>query len=355
MRNLLDEYTRRAEDLTACFAKPLASLFESPPEARPWDAALVSALRAEQERLGSDAAFAGDEAVVVTGQQPGLFTGPLYTVYKAVTAVRLARAVQSRTGAPCVPVFWIGGEDHDFEEVRTAHFLTKSGKPLSLTCTPSTPVEGLPIYRVPVEPSLHDTVERAAAECPGSEFRGEIASFLHDSLDAAESLADWTARLIARLFKGTGLIVFSPQLPAAREAAAPVLAREIAEPLAATRLLTEAGTRLEALGFPVQVAKAAHECCFFVEADGRRRKVVFDDGRYLLPEDGAAYTPAELLELLENAPARFSPNVALRCVVQQRLFPTAAYVAGPGELAYWAQLRPLFEHFAPALPEAAGG
>jgi bacillithiol biosynthesis cysteine-adding enzyme BshC len=250
-------------------------------------------------------------------------------------------------------VFWLASDDHDFEEVRTAHFLDKVDQPFSLTYDPESPVDGLPMYHVPSESSLHELVDRAAEETPRSECRAEIAGFLHKSLDKADSFSDWTARIMARLFRDTGLVMFSPHLPEARRAAIPVIAKEIEEPLISSRLVNEGGDRVEALGFDRQLAKSATECGFFLEIDRRRCKVRFENGAYRLPDADLEYSIKEMLETLHEEPERFSPNAALRCIVQQVLFPTAAYVAGPSELAYWAQLKPLFEHFTDALPEAA--
>ena len=351
MRDFLTEYMSCANDLAPFYAAPLRSLFETPPLNRTWDPAVVEAIREDQRRLGGNGAFNGDEAVVVTGQQTGLFTGPLYTIYKAVTAVRLAALIRERTGTACVPVFWVGGDDHDFDEVKTAHFLSKSAEPFSIEYAPEADVDHMPMHRVPLEaPFLHAAIDRAVAETRGSEFRNEIAAFLHNSLDDSVSFSDWFGRILARLFRDTGLIVFSPDLAAARAAAVPVLEQEIRHPLASTALLNGAGAQLERIGFGQQVVKGDTEANFFLEVNGRRRKILFEEDRYVLPEEDAVYSKDDLLTLLNDEPGRFSPNVALRCVVQQHLFPAAAYVAGPGELAYWAQLKPVFDHFDLPMP-----
>ncbi|MCP4643265.1 MAG: bacillithiol biosynthesis cysteine-adding enzyme BshC [bacterium] len=354
MPNVRDDYLAQKPDLLAFFERPMPSLSETPPHTRPWNPTFADSLRTYQDRIGTGATFRGHEAVVVTGQQPGLFTGPLYTIYKAVTAVRLAGRIAETTGTACIPVFWNGSEDHDFEEARSAHFLDRTHTPFTQTYSPEADIAGRPMYRVPVEASLHAAVDEAARRTTGSELADDVSTFLHESLDASDSLADWSARILARLFRDTGLVVFSPDLPEARRAAAELLAVEIAHPLESTRLLNEAGRGLTDLGYETQVVKNDTECGFFLEVEGRRRKVVFERGKYHLPGTGDSYTVDALHELLQTAPERFSPNVALRCIAQQWLFPAAAYVAGPGELAYWAQLKPLFAHFAEALPSLGG-
>jgi len=351
MTDLFTDYLDEKPELMPFFGASPRDLLIREPEPGPWDRGLVEAINAYQAELGGATAIAGTEAAIVTGQQPGLFTGPLYTIYKGITAVVLAQRLASRFGVACVPMFWLGSDDHDFDEARTAHFLTKNHETLSLRYDPSTPIEGLPMYRMPVEDSLHGLIDRAAEQTPGSEHRVEVAQFLHESLDAAQSLADWTARILARLFHGTGLVVFSPHLQAARNAGRGVFEREMEEPLATTRLLNETGARLQELGYAQQVTKADNECCFFLEVDGRRRKLLFRDGRFELPEEGRTVSRGDMRGLLERAPEYFSSNVALRPILQQSLFPaTTAYVAGPGEIAYWAQLKGVFDHFGAAMP-----
>jgi bacillithiol biosynthesis cysteine-adding enzyme BshC len=203
---------------------------------------------------------------------------------------------------------------------------------------------------VPLEASLHSLIDEAAAAAPGSELGGEITAFLHESLGDSASLAEWSTRILARLFAHTPLCFFSPSLPEARAAAVPIIEEAIAAPLLTTRIVNETGARLGALGYNAQVVKGENECAFFFYEAGRRRKVIFENQRFHLPETGSTFDRDELLACLKQAPDRFSPNVALRCIVQQHLLPVAAYVAGPGEMAYWAQLKPLFAHFNLPMP-----
>ncbi len=314
-----------------------------------WGAGITEAMRAYQDELGQPKAPPQGYAVV-TGQQPAIFCGPLYTVYKAITALQLADRFRRETGESCTPIFWNAAEDHDFEEARTATLLTKSGQPLRLDYTPQAHRPGLPMERVPVEAQLYAFVNEAAARCAGSEHRDAVHAALRETLDEAVSLADWSVRCLARLFSDTPLQFFTPTLPAARQVAATVLAREIDAPLESTRRVNAAGERLAALGYGAQVQKAPDECSFFLTLEGRRCKVRFAEGAFHLPEVRQRLSVSEMRSLLDAAPERFSPNVVLRCVVQQHLFPTVAYVAGPGETAYWAQLREVFAFFDTPMP-----
>ncbi|MEX2015005.1 MAG: bacillithiol biosynthesis cysteine-adding enzyme BshC, partial [Candidatus Hydrogenedentales bacterium] len=277
-----------------------------------------------------------------TGQQPAIFTGPLYTIYKAITTLKAADELERRHGKPVVPIFWVGSEDHDFEEARRTHFLTKDHRTLTVDYAPQADIAARPMYRVPLEGSLRECIDRAADAVAGSECRKCVREALHETFDAADSLSDWTARLLAYLFRDTRLLFYAPHLPQGRRCAAAILEREIRNPSATTACINDAAQRLDAAGFPPQLVKQPDECNFFIEVDGRRRKVVHEGARFTLPETRTHYSERDLLDLLIAEPERFSPNVALRCVVQQHLFPVAAYVAGPGELAYWAELKEVF-------------
>ncbi|MCC6696492.1 MAG: bacillithiol biosynthesis cysteine-adding enzyme BshC [Candidatus Hydrogenedentes bacterium] len=350
MSDLYTDYLNEHAALAPFYSAWPRALFEKPPASHLWDPSLVDALRAYQQQLGVPKAFDGNGPVIITGQQPGFFTGPLYTIYKAITAVRVAEELTRRHGTRCIPIFWVGSEDHDFEEAREAFVLSKNHEPVSFRYTPEADVQGLPMYRVPVEPSLHAMIDAMAERVPGSEMREPVRAVLHETLDASGSLSDWTARLLAHLFRDTPLLVFSPHLTEARRRATPVIERAIAEPLTGTRLLNDAGTKLGALGYAAQVVKGAEDCTFFLEVDGRRRKVSCDGISFFIGDTDLRYTAGELLDILRNEPERFSPNVALRCVVQQHLFPVAAYVAGPGEIAYWGQLCEFFAHYQQPMP-----
>lgn len=350
MASLLESYLAGAPELRAAYSAGPESIASHPIPARPWDAALAGEMRAYQTRIGGTARFGGGEGVIITGQQPGIFTGPLYTIYKAITAIRLAESLQRETGTPFAPVYWVGGDDHDFDEIRRVHLLSKTHTAVPLALDPLAGAGTRSIFQIPVDPVLHGLVDEAARLAPGSEFTEEVQAFLHESLEASANLSEWHARLMARLFRDTPLVFFTPELPAARAAARPVFQREIEAPLESTARVNEGGALLDAAGYGAQVVKAEDACNFFLEHAGRRCRVRYVEGRFLLPDTGDAFAPDAMLSLLDAAPDRFTANVALRCIVQQHLFPARAYVAGPGELAYWGQLKGLFAHFDLPMP-----
>jgi len=349
MSRLVDDYLAGVPAIAPFFAGGPRDTPALPASAA-WAPGLADALSAYQDALHAAKPIEGAPLCVLTGQQPGIFTGPLYSVYKAVTAIQLAARYERELGRPVVPIYWVGSDDHDLDEVRTAHVLTKQHEPYALTYTPEAAVEQHALFKVPAEASLHALADDAAARCPGSEHGAEVLAFLHGSIDEAQSLGHWFALIMARLFRDTPLRVFVPHLGAARLGAMDVFRREIAQPLRSTQLANEAGVRLEALGYGAQVVKGAEECNFFIDMSGRRRKVLWTGERFYIPEENLHATQDEMLAMLEAGPERFTANVITRAVVQQTLFPTLAYIGGPGEIAYWAQLKEVFAYFEQPMP-----
>lgn len=350
MGNLLNDYIAGVPELLANYAAPPSEVFHHPIPPRAWDSALVEAMAGYQAHLGVPKVVPSASGVFITGQQPGIFTGPLYTIYKALTAISLAAEASETTGESFVPIYWVGGDDHDFDEISRVHLLSKhhSAVPLKLDAAPEQPP--LSIFRLPIVDELHQLVDCAADNAAGSEFAAEIRAFLHESLSASDNLSEWHGRLMARLFRDTPLLIFTPELAAARRLAIPVLEREIQSPLASTERLNAGGTALEEAGYGAQVLKGDDSCNFFVEYNNTRSRVRFSDGTFHLVDAGTTCTPEALLTMLHEEPERFTANVALRCVVQQHLFPVRAYIAGPGELAYWGQLKGVFAHFDTPMP-----
>ena len=318
------------------------------------DSALIDEVQRYNEKLGADeraleniaALREHDALAVVSGQQAGIFTGPLYTIYKALAAVQLSGRYRSTLGRAVVPIFWVAADDHDFDEIRSIQFVDWRGRLRTLTYTPPDAAGGLSAFDIPAdEDRLAELVRTLDEETADRDAKGEIVSFLRETLSGGGSLADWFGRLILRVFRGTGLIVFFAHKQRARQLAAEVLAEEIRSPGVTTGLINETSQKLISLGHENRVEKKPNETHFFIYANGRRRKVLFERDRYYLPEEDTSFGRGEMERLCESEPERLSPNVVLRPVVQGAILPTLDYVAGPGEIAYWAQLRRVFERF----------
>ena len=308
--------------------------------------ALAEALRAYHADLGT--LDAGVEAlltrlahprsrVVVTGQQAGLLTGPAYSVHKGAGAALLARELD-REDSPCVAVYWVASQDHDSAEVASVTLLDFSETLHHLRLDLPT---GRPVGRLPWLPTYTDEVlallERFdAPEAHKAEVRGHFLK----ATAGEPGWADVFARLIHGLLAPAGLLVLDPLHPALARLAAPALRRELERPLASSQAIEDAAAGLEAQGFTPQLRRPAEATNLFLEGEDGQRRLLHFDGRAF--EAGRSYTRAELLDLLEREPGRLTPAAGLRPVVQDSLLPTAAFVVGPGEIGYGAQLREVY-------------
>jgi len=298
----------------------------------PLPAALADALVEFHRRLGaSPASLAnlerlarGEAVAAVAGQQPGPLGGPLYSLHKTASTVGLAREVTRRTGVPCVPLFWTHTEDSDFAEIRGATVIDAQLQLVDLQLPDRAHTEGGLVGSIAVEP-LRELGERALdtwRELPG---HADVAELWRGSLARARDLGEAMSALWLALFADSGLVVVDPRLPAFRAAARPILERYLAKADPAHAAVRTAGSRLETLGARSVLADAALESFVFEVLDGRRQKIAPDAAR-------ARGTAAVL-----------SPSVALRAAVQDGVLPTVAMACGPGELAYLAQLREVFD------------
>ena len=286
---------------------------------------------------------------VVTGQQAGLFGGPLYTLLKAVSAIRLARHVERVFGVPGVPVFWVDAEDHDLDEIRTCGVLDADQAFTTVALTVAAP-PGTPAAAVRLGREIEPALDALAAALPETDFTAGVLGDLRRAYANGSGLVTAFATWIEQLLGRHGLVVFDSADPAAKPLAADLFAREIATAGTSTSLARAAGGRLRDAGFHAQVEPPANGVSLFLQ-DGDRR-AIRTDGDRLRAGDEALDRTAWLDRLRADA-ASFSPNVLLRPIVQDRLFPTVCYVAGPNELAYLAQLKPVYAHFGVPMPLVA--
>ena len=307
-------------------------------------AAIADVLQAQLTRRGAPAeAVAAAERLrdpgtvaVVTGQQAGLFGGPLFTLLKALTAMRLARRVSDEQGVPAIAIFWIDAEDHDWDEVKSCGVLDADMKLAEVTL-PALPGAGEgPVARVRLDTTAAAAIDQLAALLPPTEFTPQLLDDLRAAYAPGAGMADAFGRWMESVLGRHGLVVFDASDPAAKPLAAPLFAHEIEHAGATTRLASEAGAALVAKGYHAQVTPQADQTALF-HVDGVRTGIAVDDAR-------------AHLDRVRAEPAAFSPNVLLRPLVQDTLFPTVCYVAGPNELAYLAQLRPVYAAFGLPMP-----
>ena len=312
--------------------------------------AVAEALAAQQQGRGAAmaaqrAAQLGDEetVAVVTGQQPVLFGGPLFVLYKAAAALKLAALLESRRGRPVVPVFWSASEDHDFAEVRSVPVLDEPGHIRTLRYEPAREPVGQPASRIVLDETIAGLVAEAERSLPAGIHRDQAIELLSRCYRPGSTLAEAFARLVSSLFPG--LVVLDPSDVALKAHVAPVLAREVREASPTSRLAAKAGEGLLAAGYHQQVPIRPGFLNLFVMMEGARRPLGTTNGLVEVRGLGRKIPVAEAARMLESDPGPWSPGVLLRPLAQDQLLPTAAYIGGPAEIAYHAQIGPSYAHF----------
>jgi uncharacterized protein YllA (UPF0747 family) len=283
---------------------------------------------AHRERLC--AALAGDSAsikklgagavAVITGQQPGLFTGPNYTILKALTVIKLAKALDAK-GVPAVPVFWVAAEDHDYQEIESTTVLDKESSLTNISVDLSNP-DASPVGWLELRDDVNEGISKYLGSMPESEFQPEIRSIVEGSYRPGMSPADAFLKMLSKLFEGSGLILVNPLNPAIRELGRPTLLQAIRQN---SEIRSAAIGRSRALS-----QKGYHEQ---VKVDGNFTGLFAYRGK-----SRQALRPDEL-----HADLSLSANVLVRPAMQDAIFPTAAYIGGPAEVAYFAQAAAVYE------------
>ncbi|HXE90645.1 MAG TPA: bacillithiol biosynthesis cysteine-adding enzyme BshC [Terriglobales bacterium] len=290
---------------------------------------------ASKATLESLARFRAGAAAVVTGQQVGLFGGPLFSIYKALTAIRLA-VEESQAGADCIPIFWLATEDHDLAEVNHVTLLNAEGD-LERIETSSRGGENAPVGSIRLGAEIEEAV-RAASRVLGD---SEACEFLRESYRPGETLGGAFARLFSRLFRDSGIVLVDASDPELHRIAEPVLRAAAVAAADLDRALLERNKALEARGFHAQVKVTPESTLLFHLQGGARLPVHRGNGGFQAGRQ--KMSPDELAKRITEHPEEFSANVLLRPVVEDYLLPTVAYVGGPAEVAYFAQAAVVYE------------
>ena len=280
---------------------------------------------------------------VITGQQPGIFSGPLYTVYKAISAIVLSERLSDEK-CSFVPIFWNASEDHDISEVNHIAIF-KQNEPFEVhyECEST----GVAFSHMRLNKSelkrILLMIERVS---PNSEFKPLLLKEISRIVEKSSTVGDFFSRFMIYLLGDLGLIMIEPRY--LRELMAPIFERLIRKPTECTKILDETGSQLEELGYSPKIHKKSNICNFFVLGDGGERLRVTHNGDFRVGNE--TFSQSELLLLLDDSPSRFSANAVTRPITQDFLFPTFAYVAGPNEIAYLAQLNGIYDFFSLEMP-----
>ncbi|MFB0828832.1 bacillithiol biosynthesis cysteine-adding enzyme BshC [Brevibacillus laterosporus] len=288
--------------------------------------------------------------VVVAGQQAGLLTGPLYTIYKAIDVIQLAKQTSAQLGVSVIPVFWIAGEDHDWEEINHFYQLTQK-KELRKVKVKAKHIKKHSATDMRVEQAdMLRVIEDFFAEEAETDYSETIRCWLEETAQRSHTLVDWFVQLMARLFGAHGLVFIESSLPTVRQLEQPVFEQIIRENKELNETLLQAQADLKEYGYPEQLDIQPQQANFFFYEQKERLLMERVEGGFQSKDGGKVYTQAELLAILHVSPERFSANVVTRPLMQEHLLPTLAFVGGPGEVAYWAYFKKYFAAFGYELP-----
>jgi len=299
-----------------------------------------------------------DAVVVVTGQQAGIFTGALYTVYKAITTLKLAKNLEAEIGRPVVPVFWIASEDHDFHEIKVAHYITGGRlKKVEIDKTDRKSLRRVNLKKMSVghletNNSVKHSIEQILSDFAGNESIDHFESLLSTTFIDKDSLSNWFGRIMSRLFHDYGLVLLDPMIPELRAIETNFFKMAVERQALVTAALRQQTELAENLGFQKAIEFDPEGLQLFIYEHEERLALRSDQEGYFCEHGGQQirYSKEVLLDRITQRPQDFSTNVVLRPVVQDVLLPTLAYVAGPGELNYYAQLDKVYQVFGRRAP-----
>jgi bacillithiol synthase len=341
--------------------------------ARP-HAAVADILTAQQTRRGAPPA-AREAArklaqpgtvAVLTGQQAGAFGGPLFTLLKAITAIQLARRTAREQQADVVAIFWVDAEDHDWDEVASCTVLDPGFQPHTTTIPKPEGAGERSVASLILDARIEHTLGELAAALGETEFSQSLLSSLRAAYRPGVGMADAFARWLETILGPHGLVVYDSSDPAAKPLVADLFAREIGAAGRTATLAKAAGDALTDRGHQPQVIPQPDSVALFMLGgalnagpgrtvtgpngglDGARRPIRRQGDQFVAGE--TTFTVDALTEQARTSPDLFSPNVLLRPLVQDTLFPTICYVAGPSELAYLGQLRDVYASFGIPMP-----
>jgi len=283
-----------------------------------------------------DALAKGRAVMVVTGQQVGYLGGPLYTFLKAYHATRLASELEKQLRIPVLPVFWLEGEDHDIEEVRNANFLNKNGETQNLRFEPEQERQGFMVGCYEVNAAVHLNELAASLSLPNEEGMAVLREGY-----GGGTLSDAMGRLLARLLGPRGLLVIEGMEPELKQMAMPLWENVVDRGAGLGEMLRTRSGELHAQGWATPLEPTPDSYLFYLAGNDRTRKSLSYEGKLQTPGGTSEKLSRDEIKRRVHA-GEVSPKAPLRPLYQDFVLPTVAYIAGPGELDYHAQLTPLY-------------
>ncbi len=284
---------------------------------------------------------------IVTGQQAGLFGGPLFTLLKALTTIKLANQVSQDYTVPTVAVFWIDADDHDWEEVRSCSVLDSKFQRQKISLPLRTSASEQPMGSILLDDSIAAAIDELATTLNPSEFSQKLLTDIRATYRPGVRFVEAFGRWLETLLGNYGLIVFDGSDPVGKDLTKEVFVRELKFPGQTSKLAAETGAALVDNGYHAQVTQKQDTISLF-NFETTRRPIKLGPRGFMIGD--TSVTTSTLVDEASLRPERFSPNVLLRPIVQDTIFPTVCYVAGPNELAYLAQLKKIYSHFSVPMP-----
>jgi len=281
--------------------------------------------------------------MVTTGQQPALFGGPLYSVYKALTTVRLAEALEATLGKPVVPLFWVASEDHDWAEANHTDIVGVDNQLHRFEIDAPDPDVHPPLHRIPMGQQVVERVEELVQVLPQTEFSDYYIELIRGAFTPDATLPEGFHAVMQAMLGRFGLFFTDAGHPALKRHSTATLLAELDRAEELEAVLGGTAQALEAAGYGVQVPILEGGVNLFLEGPAGRERLYREDGGFLLHTSGRSVSADELRARHEVDGSLLSPNVLLRPVVESSVFPTLSYVGGPGEMAYFAELKRYFE------------
>ena len=301
---------------------------------------LVASDSATRTRLAQVLGGAGH--IITTGQQPQLFGGPLYVLYKALSAARLASQIEAHTGLPSVAVFWVAGDDHDWPEVASVGFLDADESYSRLEVQPSPGLEGSSVGPSLLGDGIGQAVQSFLGSLAASEAGERWADLLRREYQPDRSFTQAFIGVLSEMTRGLPVAFLDSAQPAVRRASIPLIERVLENREEVDEALRAGTEAVRGLGYRPQLGYVEGAIPVFRQAGEGRHRMRGTSGPVQVAPDGTSHEAGDvLLELSQGG--NFSPSAALRPVLESWLLPVSATVLGPGEIAYWAQLGPLFE------------
>lgn len=308
---------------------------------------VASALRAQHARWGGGPeglnniqSLEEGALVIFAGQQAGLFGGPLYTLYKAIAALKLADSLSRSLGRKVVPLFWMAADDHDFEEIQHTYVPDKDNQLARISYAPGDPPQRQPASRIVLEQEIAQAYKDLDEALAPTEFKETVLVRLTECYSLGRTMVEAFARWMTLLLGGKGLVIVDPSDPALKRAGKEAFKWELETGSESSNRIRQTSETLKEAGFHVQVELREGGTNLFYY-DGERHAIKRAGEGFEV--HGRSFSKQEMLVRVEQEPERFSPNVAFRPIYQDSLFPNIAYIGGPSEVAYYGQYKGSYE------------